>query len=55
MTEKIKEEDLWCEYSDLPSPMTYAKCADYDSIGNQGRFTNSKNKVVKKTESIWKN
>ena len=48
MIEKIKEEDLWCEYSDLPSPVSYAKCADYDSIGNQGRFTNSKNKVVKK-------
>ena len=48
MTEKIKKEDLWCEYSDLPSPMSYNKCTDYDSMGNHGRFPISKNKVVKK-------
>ncbi len=29
MSKKIKEEDLWCEYSDMPSPMAYAKCTDY--------------------------
>ena len=24
-TEGINEDDLWCEYSDLPSPMAYDK------------------------------
>ena len=47
MNKKIKEEDLWCEYSDMPSPMAYAKCADYDSMGNHGRFPKSKQKVKK--------
>ena len=44
MKRKVKEEDLWCEYSDMPSPMAYAKCTDYDSMGNHGRFPKSKNK-----------
>lgn len=35
---KEKEEDLWCEYSDLPSPKAYIVCTDYDSMGNHGRF-----------------
>ena len=47
MTKKIKEEDSWCEYSDMPSPLAYAKCADYDSMGNHGRFPKSKQKVKK--------
>lgn len=34
-----KKEDLWCYYSDLPSPLAYVECADYDGIGNQGRVT----------------
>ena len=33
-----KDNAEWCHYSDLPSPMSYAKCADYDSMGNHGRF-----------------
>jgi len=44
MDDKIKEEDLWCEYSDLPSPKAYIKCADYDSMGNHGRFPMVKQK-----------
>ena len=44
MDDKIKEEDLWCEYSDLPSPLAYVNCADYDSMGNHGRFPISKKK-----------
>jgi hypothetical protein len=44
MSKKIKEEDLWCEYSDMPSPMAYAKCTDYDSMGNHGRFPKPKTK-----------
>lgn len=38
MNKQVKEEDLWCEYSDLPSPLAYRECADYDSMGNHGRF-----------------
>jgi hypothetical protein len=33
-----KNNDLWCEYSDLPSPMVYDICMDYDGMGNQGRI-----------------
>jgi hypothetical protein len=43
---KITKEELWCEYSGLPSTMAYSDCADYDSMGNYGRFT--KEKVAKK-------
>jgi hypothetical protein len=47
MGKKINKEDLWCEYSDLPSPLAYANCADYDSMGNHGRFPkNEKKKSV---------
>lgn len=31
-----QKDELWCQYSDLPSPLAYADC-DYDGIGNQGR------------------
>jgi hypothetical protein len=48
MSKKTKEESMWCEYSDLPSPLAYAKCADYDSMGNHGRFPKSKAKTKKK-------
>lgn len=34
-----EKEDLWCHYSDLPSPAAYMECADYDGMGNQGRVT----------------
>ena len=48
------KEDLWCEYSDLPSPMAYAKCADYDSMGNHGRFPKNKTKMKKTIlKKIW--
>jgi hypothetical protein len=46
MIKKIKEEDLWCEYSDMPSPMAYAKCTDYDSMGNHGRFPKKRRKDI---------
>jgi hypothetical protein len=59
MSEKIKEEDLWCEYSDLPSPKSYIKCVDYDSMGNHGRFpkpktenTNNMKKIIQKV-ILW--
>ena len=48
MSKKINKEDLWCEYSDMPSPLAYAKCADYDSMGNHGRFPKSKSKLKNK-------
>jgi hypothetical protein len=25
MNKKINKEDLWCEYSDMPSPLAYTK------------------------------
>jgi hypothetical protein len=39
---ETKEEELWCEYSDLPSPKAYDNCTDYDSMGNHGRFPETK-------------
>ena len=47
MDDKKKEEqpikdELWCNYSDLPSPLSYMECADYDGMGNQGRFVEKK-------------
>jgi hypothetical protein len=47
MNKKIKEEDLWCEYSDMPSPLAYSQCADYDRMGNHGRYPK-----IKKKESV---
>jgi hypothetical protein len=47
MKKEIKQEDLWCEYTDLPSPIAYGKCCDYDSMGNHGRFPKTKNKKSK--------
>ena len=38
------KEDLWCEYSGMPSPLAYANCTDYDSMGNHGRFPKQKQK-----------
>jgi len=49
---KINKEELWCEYSGMPSPMAYSDCADYDSMGNHGRFT--KEKVIKKKSLLAK-
>ena len=39
---ETKEEELWCAYSDLPSPKAYDNCTDYDSMGNHGRFPETK-------------
>jgi len=38
----MNKEEEWCHYSDLPSPMAYMDCTDYDGMGNQGRFPNDK-------------
>ena len=38
MTEKIKEEDLWCEYSDMPSPLAYIKNEGYVGVGSHGKL-----------------
>jgi len=46
VNKKINEEDLWCEYSDMPSPIAYAQCADYDSMGNHGRFPKIKDEKI---------
>ena len=54
MSNEIKEEDLWCEYSDLPSPKAYMNCTDYDSMGNHGRFPTPKNRDIKMKIKIQK-
>ena len=54
MSNEIKEEDLWCEYSDLPSPKAYMNCTDYDSMGNHGRFPTPKNRDIKMKKKIQK-
>ncbi len=43
----MKEEETYCHYSDLPSPLAYIKddYIDYDGMGNQGRFPNKKDKI----------
>ena len=46
VNKKINEEDLWCEYSDMPSPIAYAQCTDYDSMGNHGRFPKIKDEKI---------
>ena len=51
---KINKEDLWCEYSDLPSPMAYMDCTDYDSMGNHGRFPVPKNRDIKMKRNLQK-
>ncbi len=40
--ETKEERDLWCHYSDLPSPLAYTECMDFDSMGNHGRFPKGK-------------
>jgi hypothetical protein len=52
-TNNIDRESLLCHYSDLPSPMAYVDCADYDSMGNHGRFP-QKNKLKMKKISVKK-
>jgi hypothetical protein len=52
---KINQEDLWCEYSDMPSPLSYTQCTDYDSMGNHGRYPKIKKKeTVKLKRTIQK-
>lgn len=55
MKEKEEKDDLWCNYSNLPSPMAYVECADYDSMGNHGRFpVQNKHKETKSFLSKFK-
>ena len=55
MKEKEENDDLWCHYSNLPSPMSYVECADYDSMGNHGRFpVQEKSKKTKSFLSKFK-
>jgi hypothetical protein len=49
---KISKEELWCEYSSMPSPLAYSECVDYDSMGNHGRFV--KEKTIKKKSLLAK-
>jgi predicted DNA-binding transcriptional regulator AlpA len=56
--EEILSEDEFCHYSGLPSPTAYQleQCADYDSMGNHGRFPQpkptSKSSLAKIAEKI---
>lgn len=52
MDKEIKNDDLWCNYSNLPSPMAYVECVDYDSMGNHGRFPVQNKNKDKKTKSF---
>ena len=47
----MKEEETYCHYRDLPSPLAYIKddYIDYDGMGNQGRFPNKKDKIKSST------
>ena len=38
----MNNQEEWCHYSDLPSPMAYVDNTDYDGMGNQGRFPKDK-------------
>jgi hypothetical protein len=41
----MEKENLYCHYSDLPSPMAYLDdTMDYDGMGNHGRFPKKKSK-----------
>ncbi len=48
MNKSQKQDELWCHYSDMPSPSAYQQCMDYDSMGNHGRFPMKKNRQIKK-------
>lgn len=50
------DQNLWCEYSNLPSPASYMTCTDYDGMGNQGRVADKqpKNKLKNKIKKIIK-
>ncbi len=53
MSKEKENKELWCHYSDLPSPMAYVECADYDSMGNHGRFP-VQSKVKKQKSYLFK-
>ena len=42
MTEEINEDDLWCEYSDMPSPLAYTKREGYGGVENNKKLPKSK-------------
>ena len=51
----MKNTNKHCHYSGLPSPSAYVDDEmDYDGMGNQGRFPQSKDKVIKKYSKIKK-
>ena len=44
----MDKKELYCHYSDLPSPSAYVEDMDYDGMGNQGRFPK-----LKKPETMF--
>ena len=48
---EILSEEEFCHYSGLPSPSEY-QCADYDSMGNYGRFPKQKSTSKSSLEKI---
>jgi ribosomal protein S1 len=51
MTEKIDEDDLWCEYSDMPSPLAYTKRKGYSGVVNYEKLSKSKKEQDEKKNS----
>lgn len=57
----MEKENLYCHYSDLPSPMAYLDdTMDYDGMGNHGRFPKKKsekktimNRLIQKIMLWW--
>lgn len=39
MTEEINEDDLWCEYSNMPSPLAYIKNESYDGVESHRKLS----------------
>lgn len=53
MTKETLPQDLWCEYSDLPSPLSYVQCMDYDGMGNQGRLPKRQDNLKDTNKKKW--
>ena len=49
----MSEKELYCHYSNLPSPLAYVEDMDYDGMGNQGRFP-IKKKKNKRMRNLFK-
>jgi len=48
MNKKIDEDDLWCEYSDMPSPLAYTKREGYGGVENNKKLPKSKKNKMRR-------